>query len=401
MRTFRLPLTAAACALAALLPPASSALADPATSQAKAYAFLDKMMDLKATGSTLRLVQSYTGGFLQKDGYTDSVTYDDALIIDALLTRSTPDDLARAQVIGRSLLYVQANDAKKDGRVRAAYAPTPLTSPSKISATDATSDVGNMAWVGQALVQLYARTHITAFLTGATSIAGWIQKNALDTRGKGGYTGGYDDRNRKITWKSTEHNLDVYAFFSMLAAETGDPAWATRATAAKSFALAMWDSSKHLFYTGTGPDGVTVNKDFIPEDTQTWSFLALRDTTYSASIDWAAADLSATDGPFHGVSFSSSDRSKVWFEGTAHVALALALRNTPGDAAKASGYTATIELAQTSAPNADGQGIVAASHDGLKTGDGDSYYASLHTGATSWYLLALQKADPFTLPPTG
>jgi hypothetical protein len=48
------------------------------------------------------------------------------------------------------------------------------------------------------------------------------------------------------------------------------------------------------------------------------------------------------------------------------------------------------------APNADDLGIDAASKDGLKTGDGgDKYYASLHIGATAWYCLAGQSANPF------
>lgn len=386
-------LTTVAGLVPATVSPAAAASAAP-SSMTLAYDFLDMMMDQHATGSTLRLPQSFTGGTLQKQGYTDSVTYDDALVIDAFLARGTADDVARAEVLGNSLLYVQAHDPKQDGRIRAAYAPTPLTSAGKISETDPTSDVGNMAWVGQALVQLYARTGISGYLTGATSIANWIQNNARDTRGHGGYTGGYDDKNKKITWKSTEHNLDVYAFFGLLATETGDSAWTTRAAWARTFAVSMWDSGKQLFWTGTGTNGTSVNTDFIPEDTQTWSYLSLQDTSYASSIDYAVNQLSATDGAFSGVSFSSSDRSKVWFEGTAHLALALEVR---GDSSAAGRYLATLALAQTTAPNNDGEGIVAASHDGLKTGDGDEYYASLHTGATSWYLLALQVKNPFTL----
>jgi hypothetical protein len=49
------------------------------------------------------------------------------------------------------------------------------------------------------------------------------------------------------------------------------------------------------------------------------------------------------------------------------------------------------------APNADGKGIVSASSDGLDTGFGDLYYASLHTGATAWYLLAATGTNPFVL----
>jgi hypothetical protein len=61
-----------------------------------AYTFLNRMMDLYARGSTPRLVQSFTGGTLGQQGFTDSETYDDALMIDAFLAEGTPDGLTRA-----------------------------------------------------------------------------------------------------------------------------------------------------------------------------------------------------------------------------------------------------------------------------------------------------------------
>ena len=369
----------------------------PASSITAAYTFLDQMMDQHATGSILRLPQSFTGGYLQRVGFTDSVTYDDALVIDALLARGNADDLARAEVLGNSLLYVQANDPAKDGRIRAAYAPTPLTSATKVKATDRTSDVGNMAWVGQALVQLYAKTKITTYLAGATAIANWIQKTDYDTRGAGGYTGGLTAAGNAITWKSTEHNIDLYGFFSMLATESGNSVWATRAAYAETFVNAMWDPIGQRFWVGTSPNGVTLNKGFQPEDVNSWSYLAFHNPTHAASLTWDVTNLAVTDGTFTGVSFATCDKSKVWFEGTAHLADALAIRNAPGDAAKAQSYLAGITLAQTTAPNEDGLGIVAASHDGLKDCDGDKYYASLHTGATSWYIMAASAVNPFAL----
>ena len=374
------------------------------TSTANGYLFLDQMMDKYATGSTTRLVQSYLPDSAM-GAFTDSVTYDDALVVDAFLARGTTDDLARAQTIGKALLYVQANDSAHDGRIRAAYAPTPLTSPSKVGATDPTSDVGNMAWVGQALAQLYARTGDQSYLTGATRVGAWIEANARDARGAGGYTGGYDG-STKLLWKSTEHNLDVYALFSMLAGETGDGVWTTRAAYAKTFAYTMWDSSAHKWWVGTDESGVTPNKSFLPEDVNTWMYLAFRDPAYASAMDWDVANLAATDGSFSGVSFGACDRSKVWFEGTAHLADALATRNGTGDAAKAQAYLNTIQLAQTTAVHNDGLGIVAASHDGLSDCDADHYYAAVHTGATSWYLLAGTATDPFRLlggvtPPTS
>lgn len=398
--------TAAAVGVAAVATSAGAAGAHTAaqvsitpTSTAKGYMFLDQMMDKYATGSTARLVQSFIADSAM-GSFTDSVTYDDALVVDALLARGTADDVARAEVIGKALLYVQANDSAKDGRIRAAYAPTPLTSPSKVDATDDTSDVGNMAWVGQALVQLYARTGVKSYLTGATSVAAWIQKNAYATNGPGGYTGGYDSSG-KLTWKSTEHNIDVSAFFSMLATETGDSAWSTDAAHAQSFVAAMWDGTGKKFWVGTNPDGTSLDKGFLPEDVNTWSYLAFKNPAYAASIDWDVADLAVTDGAFTGVSFAACDRSKVWFEGTAHLADALAVRDGSGDSAKAQSYLNSIQLAQTTAVHNDGLGIVAASHDKLSDCDSDYYYAALHTGATSWYLLAGAAADPFLLLPGG
>jgi hypothetical protein len=372
------------------------ASASGSTSESNGYSFLDQMMDKYATGTTLRLVQSFTGGHLEKVGYTDSVTYDDALIIDALLARGTPDDVSRAETIGNALLYVQANDPAHDGRIRAAYKPDRLTSPDAVTATDSTSDVGNMAWVGQALLQLYARTGVASYLTGATSLAQWIQTNAYDTRGAGGYTGGDSDRGARITWKSTEHNIDVYALFTMLATESGNAVWTTRAAWAKQFVEAMWDPAQGRFYVGTLDNGVSINNEEQPEDVNSWSYLALEDPAYAPSITWDVHNLAVTAAKgFSGVSVCLGDRSGVWFEGTAHLAEALQVRQGAGDQSKANAYLSDIAHAQVDGKNADGLGIIAASKNGLSDCDGDKYYASLHTGATAWYLLALQDANPF------
>jgi uncharacterized protein YyaL (SSP411 family) len=69
--------------------------------------------------------------------------------------------------------------------VRAAYAPTPLLSPSDVEATEPESDVGNMAWVGQALVHLYEASGAEEYLAGAEAIGEWVQAHCYDTRGAG------------------------------------------------------------------------------------------------------------------------------------------------------------------------------------------------------------------------
>lgn len=385
---------------AAPLPAAARTRAPhPATaaSTRRAYAFLDAMMDRYATGSTLRLVRSFDGGGV--GGFSDAVTYDDALFVEALLARSEGDDAARAAIVGDALLYVQAHDPAKDGRVRAAYAPAPLTAPSRVTATDRTSDVGNMAWVGLALVQLYARTGAPRYRSGALAIATWILQNASDTRGAGGYTGGVLPNGTRITWKSTEHNLDVYAFFTALAAQTKDAAWTRRAAAARAFVASMWNAAQGRFYAGTGSDGTTPNAAFKPEDVNTWTYLAFGEPRWASAPDWDVENLAVTAGGFSGVSFCSGDRSGVWFEGTAHLADALALRGRPGDRAKARSYLADLLDAQNRGLNGDGQGIVAASKNGLSDCDGDRYFASLHVGATAWYVLAAAGTNPLRLLP--
>jgi hypothetical protein len=323
------------------------------------------------------------------------VTYDDALIIDALLARGGGEDLSRARVLGESLLYVQANDPAHNGRIRAAYAPSPLSSPASTEATDATSDVGNMAWVGQALVQLYARTGTAAYLAGAKSIGEWIQAHAYDTRGAGGYTGGLEASGAKITWKSTEHNIDLFSFFELLAAQTHEALWSTRAQWAKGFVVSMWNPSQGMFFVGSGEDGTTINTSTFPEDVNSWSYLAMRDPSYAAALDWDRAHLAVSRRGFAGVSFCTGDRSGVWFEGTAHLADAFALRAGAGDSAQAQAYLGDVARAQAAGRHTDGMGIIASSKNGLRTCEGERYYSSLHTGATAWYLLALQSADPF------
>jgi hypothetical protein len=370
-------------------------------SVADAYSFLDQMMDKYATGSVPRLATSYTGGVLGQQHFTASETYDDAVIIDAYLAAGTPAGRSRAEVIGNGLLYVQANDPLHDGRVRAAYAPMPLRSPGDVKPTDPAALTGDMAWAGQALVQLYAATGRKAYLRGAEAIGSWVQAHCHDTRGAGGYTGGVTANGQKIEWKSTEHNIDLYALFSLLARETGDAAWSARAAWARRFVTAMWNAKAARFAVGTATDGVTTNQAEVPEDVNSWSYLALRDPAYAASVDWDVRNLAVTAGRFSGVSYCPADRTGVWFEGTAHLADALEFRGGPGDAATAARYLADIYYAQAHGPDSDGRGIIAASKNGLGDCAGGSFYASLHTGTTAWYILAAEKIDPFSLIPAS
>lgn len=369
-----------------------------ASSVAKAYKFLDHMMDRYFQGSTLRLIQSYVPTHALNLGDT-GFTYDNAATVIALLQRSPADDMTRANILGNSLVYAQTNDPIGDGRIRDAYHTDPfILSGGAVSIESAGTQTGNMAWTRLALSHLYAKTNTEAFLAAALGIGNWIQTNTYDTRSAGGYTGGFNSNLQPELYKSTEHNIDVYAFFNMLATFTGDQSWTTNAQYALTFIKSMWNNaSPGWFWTGTTDDGMTINPYPIPEDVQSWSYLALQNSMYASSLDWAYANLAATNNGFTGVSFSNADVTGIWFEGTSHIAAAFKARNAHGDKAKATAYLKSIQLAQTKALHADGLGIDAASKDGLMTGFGDDYYAALHIGATSWYCLAGQHGNPFLL----
>jgi len=388
---------AIALALLAIAPAGASA----ATHLARAYDFLYRQMDKYHNGSELRLVQSYVRTPTFRDGDI-TYTYDDTVMIIALLQRGRGEDIRRAEVLGDSLVYAQQHDPYQDGRVRDGYHARVFIKPDGLPHIafddgDGGSDTGNMTWSGMALVQLFAATGRRDYLDAAKVIAEFIQGNCFDTRGAGGYTGGITQSQRKIEYKSTEHNIDLFGLFTMLAEATGDQNWSADAEHAANFVDAMWDPKGGHFYIGTLDNGVTINKeDPTPEDVQTWSYLSLDRSRYAHSIDWALRHLATNQGKFAGLSFEVKDRSGVWFEGTAHAAAALEARDLRGDAGKADQLLRDIEIGQDRAPNADGYGIDAASKDRLKTGDGDGlYFASLHIGATSWYCLAMQSGDPF------
>jgi hypothetical protein len=192
----------------------------------------------------------------------------------------------------------------------------------------------------------------------------------------------------------------------------------------------MWEADGGFFYTGTN-DGISINTSPIPEDTQTWTHLALDSRAHAASLDWAVRELAVLDHAgrrnstvppgqsYEGVTFSSAsllanedapiadsqprpDRNGVWFEGTAHLALALRERQGRGDEARARRLVESIERAQDllGAEQSVGgrelpgrSGVVAASSP-LDTGFGFGYYPYRHTGATAWYVMAAARFNP-------
>src|SRR5439155_2033296 len=78
-----------------------------------------------------------------------------------------------------------------------------------------------------------------------------------------------------------------------------------------------------------------------------------------------------------------------------------------GDTERAGSLAAELRRAQQTAPFGDGQGIAAASHDGVSTGFDTSgnmpfrLFRRLHVGATSWLVFAQRQFNPFYATTTG
>lgn len=411
----------------------------------RAQAFLAAAMDAYPDHGTTRLAQSYSD---QAGLFSTAFTYDNALAILAHLATRNAAGRDRAVGLGDALLYAQRHDpAHDDGRLRQAYNVGPYTfydgtlQPDGFVRADGGVNVGtqfgftgtavgDMAWAGIALSALARRTGERRFLDGAVRIGEWIERNGRTDEPLGGYKFGVNGANEKLPFTSTEHNTDLVCLFGRLARLTKDGVWLERRARALAFVQKMWEADGGFFYTGTN-DGVVINTSPVPEDTQTWTHLALDSRAHARSLDWAARELAVLDHAerrnstvpagqsYEGVSFSSAsllanedapiadgqpkpDRNGVWFEGTAHLALALRERRGRGDEARARRLVESIERAQDllgGGQSVGGRalparsGVVSASSP-LDTGFGFGYYPYRHLGATAWYVMAAARFNP-------
>ncbi len=383
--------------------------------------YLDDIQYNKSHLNDLRFLVSYETirSALDFDTVLRNVafTYDNALALMAFLAM---EDRARAKLLADAFVYAQQHDRYyDDGRLRNAYqagdliiAPgwTPNNRVGTVRLPGWWNEVeqkwyedeefvgsatGNLAWAMIALLNYYEQFGGEQYLTAAITLGNWIESHTRDTRGAGGYTSGYkgwEPNPTKLLWKSTEHNLDLYVAFERLYKITGDHAWRERANHARNFVEAMWNEEKGFYWTGTLEDGVTVNTQNVPLDTQTWAFLAFGPNERTRrAIAYAERLHRATWGNYEGFDFND-DQDMPWFEGTAQMVVAYWVL---GEVNKARFYLNELREVQATAPNGNGKGIVAAPADGLTTGFDWLYFNRLHVGATAWYIFAELWYNPY------
>ncbi len=194
------------------------------------------------------LAMSFEG---DKDTANWSFTYDSALLVHAY---TYFQDFDRA----KKILDFFAHDAKRENSwfLNAYYvddgAPAEFTTHS-----------GPNIWLGLAIMQYSQASQDKSYLGLAENIAKVIinlQNSDID----GGIRGG-----PQTSWYSTEHNLDAYAFFNMLAATTGKKIYSQAAQKTINWLLA------HTYDRNDLPVKRGKGDSTIATDTYAWSIASI------------------------------------------------------------------------------------------------------------------------------
>lgn len=332
-------------------------------------------------------------------------TYDNAL---ALMALTACGHRQEAQRIGDAILAASAGDRTgQPGRIRNAYRAGAVTEypPPPMGwwnrsrntwsedAYQVGSATGNLAWAGLALLTMHQQTGEVRYRDGAARIATWSER-LFDANGIPGYIGGvqgFDAEAKPLTWKSTEHNTDIVAFYTWLErAEGGD--WAAGAARARAFVATMFRPQTGHFLIGTAPDGATPAEKPSGLDAQLWpQLLRGADPAWRTAFDYALA----AHGVGGGLDFND-DKDGLWSEGTAQGALVARVLGRKAEA--------KTLLATTMNMAADDGMILASENPNITTGlaigpdsvtDDFLYYRRPHLGATAWAVLAARGWNPF------
>jgi hypothetical protein len=322
-------------------------------------------------------------------------TYDNALAGLALLAGGHALHAAR---IADALERAQAHDPNyTDGRLRNAYRAGPVTIPVALPGWwDASanhwaedpyqvgSETGPIAWAMLLWTALRdAGINSDRYDAAAIKAADWIVVNCRSTRGFTGGVFGFPPQQDKLTWVSTEQNIDCAVAFGRLRR-------AQDAAHAADFVRSMQDAGTGLFAAGLTPAGT--RNALVAADANLWPYLAgLADaraiTPTIAALGWPRRQAA-------GIGFSAASQG-IWTEGTGFAALAL---RRAGQAPLAARFFATLQ--RQTAPD----GVLfttpsATLATGLKIGPGANaedfnYYRVPALAPTAWAALAAIGANP-------
>jgi len=380
----------------------------PESERARYCAPLAEAVTSQAAGARAVFVRSYEHGEnesrLPAGLASSAFVYDNALAVIALVACG---DLTHATTIGNALSLAVRNDRSfPDGRVRNAYRAGPVGAGApalpgwwddkqKIWAEDAAQDgtsTGNVAWAALALLTLHQATGQESFLGDAERLIDWVIANVSSGSGFRGGFHGYDPQQVRLTWISTEHNVDVYAAAAWLFRLTGDRKYADAASQARQLLERAFDADHFLL--GTKPDGSLADSGMLALDVQLWPWMAIPDAPaqWRSALNFAATHLAVKDGfDFNG------DRDGLWVEGTAQASLAYRIAGDPHRSAQ---LLMTVEAERTPSGllNATREARVSTglSLDPTKAVADFFYFRRPHLGATAWATLAALAWNPFS-----
>ena len=186
----------------------------------------------------------------------DADTNDWAFTYDQALAAIAFTDQGAADLAQRILdFYLHAPSMDDGGFANAYYA-------SSGDVAEFMAHVGPNTWLGLAILQYTNKTKDKKYLDLARSIARWLDTMKDE---EGGLRGG-----RALTWYSTEHNLDAYAFYNMLYQLTQETTYQTRAEE-----LLSWLNKNA--YSSIGNPLIKRGKgdSTIATDTYAWSISAI------------------------------------------------------------------------------------------------------------------------------
>ncbi len=370
--------------------------------EAKIRAKLYRWLGVHQNSNT-GLVASFEG---DKEVSDWGFTYDQALAVIVFTKAGEPE---RAKKIFNFYLKAQRDDA--GGFYNAYYTNGGETA-------EFTVHAGPNIWLGLAALQYCYITGDLSYLKIAGDVACWLE-SVRDQ--DGGLRGA-----RHVTWYSTEHNLDAYAFYSMFAKLTNDESYARKAAETLNWLNknAYSKISEPIVKRGKGDSTIAT-------DTYAWSITAVTPEVLKNSgmnpdeiMDFALANCSVEadyrrpDGvvcKVKGFDFAKHQNlargGVVSCEWSAQMILALKIMGdysrSIGDEEKAGNYDElareyTSELSKMiiTSPSPVGQGdfcLPYASHEFADTGHGWRTPKGNRTGsvaATAYAILALDGFNP-------
>jgi hypothetical protein len=210
---------------------------------------VDKMYDwlLLHQNRKTKLIPSYEGDILLKNM---AFTYDQSLAAQAFLLYG---DVDNAEDI---LNFFKYNAPRRKGIFVNAYDVNTGT----VAETEI--HVGPNIWLGIAFMQHIDMVGSNEYLNTAKDIADWVIKIQSEDQ-DGGIRGGPN-----VTWFSTEHNLDAYAFFTMLAKKTDMDKYKRAADKALKWIKRNAFTESGRIYRGKGDATIAT-------DTFSWAIAAL------------------------------------------------------------------------------------------------------------------------------